>query len=83
MSSDTTSGEVIFLDGETLKLEDIIVVARNFQRVELTEQAKEKMIRSRRLIEQWVAEKKIIYGITTGFGSLQNEIIASLEAWPR
>ena len=33
------------------------------------------MIRSRRLVEQWVAEKKIIYGITTGFGSLQNEII--------
>jgi len=75
MSSDTTSGEVIFLDGETLKLEDIIAVARNFQRVELAEQAKEKMIRSRRLVEQWVAEKKIIYGITTGFGSLQNEII--------
>ena len=75
MSSDTASGKVIFLDGETLKLEDIIAVARNFQRVELAEQAKEKMIRSRRLIEQWVAEKKTIYGITTGFGSLQNEII--------
>lgn len=75
MSSDTTSGEVIFLDGETLKLEDVIAVARNFQRVELAEQAREKMTGSRKLVEQWVAEKQIIYGITTGFGSLQNEII--------
>lgn len=75
MSSDTTSRGVIFLDGETLKLEDVIAVARNFRRVELAEEAKEKMLVSRKLVEQWVAEKKIIYGITTGFGSLQNEII--------
>lgn len=75
MSPDTASGEVIFLDGENLKLEDIIAVARNFKGVELAEHAKEKMIGSRKLVEQWVAEKKIIYGITTGFGSLQNEII--------
>jgi histidine ammonia-lyase len=75
MSSDPASAEVIFLDGETLTLEDIIAVARNFQRVELAPQAIEKMHRSRKLVEQWVAKEEIIYGITTGFGSLQNEII--------
>lgn len=75
MSSDPTSGEVLFLDGETLKLEDIIAVARNFQRVELAPQAIKKMRKSRKLVEQWVAKEQIIYGITTGFGSLQNEII--------
>ena len=77
MSFNPSSDEVIFLDGETLRLEDVIAVARNFRRVELAPQAKEKMSQSRKLVEQWVSEEKPIYGITTGFGSLQNEIISS------
>ncbi len=75
MPSSPVTGDIILLDGETLGFKEIIAVARNFQRVDLTAQAKEKMRVSRKLVEQWIQERKVIYGITAGFGSLQNEVI--------
>src|SRR2546423_9578900 len=65
----------VLLDGENLRLEQVMAVARNFRKAELAPQAKERMAQSRRLVEQWVEQGKVIYGITTGFGSLQQVII--------
>ncbi|HEY9232214.1 MAG TPA: histidine ammonia-lyase, partial [Blastocatellia bacterium] len=70
------SGDILFLDGETLGLEEVIAVARQFRAAALNPEAKQRMRRSRRLVEQWVRKKRVIYGITTGFGSLQNEVIS-------
>ena len=79
MPSSPVNPDLILLDGETLRLEAIIAIARNFQPVALSPKAKERMERSRQLVEQWVREKKVIYGITTGFGSLQNQVIPPEE----
>ena len=76
MTNTPTSNEGgVLLDGDTLRLEQVIEVARGFKQVGLTPRAKERMTKSRDLVEQWVAENKVIYGITTGFGSLQNKVI--------
>jgi histidine ammonia-lyase len=72
--------EKILLDGNNLRLEDVISVARKFTRVELSAEAKERMKRSRDLVEQWVGEGAIIYGVTTGFGSNQDKNIPAEEA---
>ncbi|HJQ27650.1 MAG TPA: histidine ammonia-lyase [Blastocatellia bacterium] len=69
------NGDILRLDGETLSLEQVIAVARDFRQVALSPEAKVRMRRSRRLVEQWVRKRRVIYGITTGFGSLQNERI--------
>lgn len=65
----------IRLDGENLTLDEVVSVARGVRRVELTSQAKERVRQSREMVERWVKEGRTMYGITTGFGSLQDKII--------
>jgi len=74
-SNITTSAEAVLLDGENLRLEQVSAIARNFRKAELALPAKERMLQSRRLVEQWLQEGKVMYGITTGFGSLQHVAI--------
>lgn len=67
--------EAVRLDGDSLRLEQVISVARGKRRAELGPAVREKVNKSRRIIEDWVSRGEIIYGVTTGFGSLQNEVI--------
>ncbi len=77
--SEGSHSHPVVLDGNTLSLEQVVEVARNFRRAELSPGAKEAMARSRALVERWVAEEKPIYGINTGFGSLQDVAISPDE----
>jgi histidine ammonia-lyase len=70
-----SSEDTVLLDGESLRLEAVSAVAKNFRKAELAPQAKERMAESRRLVEQWAQQGKAMYGITTGFGSLQKVTI--------
>ena len=68
--------ETIHIDGHSLTLEDIIKVAyRRDVEIKIKEEAKEKIYRARALVEKSVAEHKIIYGLTTGFGQFKNVVI--------
>ncbi len=67
MLSPKTIREVV-LDGHSLTLEAFVAVARFGARVKLAEEAKEAMARSRALAEKIAREKRVAYGITTGFG---------------
>lgn len=58
----------VVIDGHSLTLESFVAVARFGARVELAETAKAAMQRSRDLAEKISAEKRVAYGITTGFG---------------
>jgi histidine ammonia-lyase len=67
---------VIILDGNSLTLEDVARVARREEiDVQISEEAKERIARSRQLVEEWVERGEIIYGITTGFGEFANVTI--------
>lgn len=61
--------------GKEIVLEDVIRVARNFEKVEFSEEYIQRVNKSRKLLEDWVSENKIMYGITTGFGALCKNII--------
>src|SRR5436305_235555 len=65
----------VVLDGNSLTLEDVVEVARDYRIVDLSAEAAVKMAKSRGLVDKWVAEGKPIYGINTGFGSLQDVAI--------
>lgn len=67
--------EPLVLDGDGLSLEQVAESARNYRRAELAPEAREAMTRSRSLVDRWVAEGKPMYGINTGFGSLQHVAI--------
>ena len=58
----------VFLDGHSLTLDELVAVARFGAEVTLTEQARAAIRRSRALAEKIAAEKRVAYGITTGFG---------------
>jgi histidine ammonia-lyase len=67
--------ETLFLDKENLKIDDLVDVARNHPKVDVSSSAEERIGRARKLIDRWVKEKKVIYGITTGFGAMCNVTI--------
>jgi histidine ammonia-lyase len=62
----------VVLDGNTLTIEQVVAVARNGADVVLAPAAVRRMKESRRWVERAVRDRKIVYGITTGFGALQN-----------
>ncbi|MGX6980097.1 histidine ammonia-lyase [Vagococcus elongatus] len=68
--------KVIILDGESLTLEDVVAVARENKKVAIAESAEEAVNRSRKIVDDIVAEKRIVYGVNTGFGSLCNVSIS-------
>lgn len=66
---------MIRLDGQSLQLVDVERVARGAARVELADEARVRVERARALVDRVVAEKRVVYGITTGFGALAEVVI--------
>lgn len=62
----------IVIDGHSLTIESFVAVARYGAKVSLAPEALEAMKKSRELAEKIAAEKRVAYGITTGFGDFQN-----------
>ncbi|MBI2214922.1 MAG: histidine ammonia-lyase [Acidobacteria bacterium] len=58
----------IQLDGESLRIHDVVSVAQGGAQAALTDAARERMRASRALVDRFVAEERTVYGITTGFG---------------
>ncbi|MEY7849529.1 histidine ammonia-lyase [Natrarchaeobius sp. A-rgal3] len=65
----------VVLDGETLTPADVVAVARDGVRVELSAEARERVRESRRRVEDVVASGEPVYGLNTGFGELVDERI--------
>jgi histidine ammonia-lyase len=70
---------VVALDGESLRVEDVVAVARRGAVAALSEGAKAKMRRSRAVVDRLLAERVKVYGLTTGFGSKKNVFIEPQE----
>ena len=73
----------IMLDGEHLTIEDVVAVAHarpNDLTLHLSAEAEAKVGRARAAVEQFVAEGRIIYGITTGFGAFKDRFIPADQA---
>ncbi|MBU8879709.1 histidine ammonia-lyase [Bacillus sp. FJAT-29790] len=70
----------VTIGGDTLSLEDVVLVGRYHYKVCLAENSKEKVIQSRQYVEKLLAEKKVVYGLTTGFGKFSDTYISSDDA---
>ena len=62
----------LILDGKSLTLDKIENFIKENQQVSLSSEAKKRINRSRALVEKWIKEGKVIYGVTTGFGEFAN-----------
>ena len=70
----------VIINNEELSIQDVINVARNNYVVELGEEAKIKILESRKLVDKLVEEGKISYGITTGFGKFSDIAISKEDS---
>lgn len=67
---------IIYIEGNNLTLEELMMVARHNYKVELTQEAREKILASRKIVEDIVDNNKVAYGITTGFGKFADITIS-------
>ena len=65
--------------GDKINIEEFVAVARFGAKVQFSENYKNKVIKARGLVEKWVEENRIMYGITTGFGVLCTKVISAEE----
>lgn len=66
---------MITLTGNSLTLEQMKDVLFRKQKVRASEQSMEAAAKSREAVERIVAESKVVYGITTGFGKFSDVLI--------
>ncbi len=67
---------VVKIGSKALEILDVVNVARKGYKVELTQDAVERINKSRALVDELVDNKKTIYGITTGFGKFSDVAIS-------
>lgn len=58
-----------------ITLEDVINVAQNGYVVELSDEVKNSINESRKVVDKYVEEERVVYGITTGFGKFSDVFI--------
>ncbi|MBS3906016.1 MAG: histidine ammonia-lyase [Syntrophaceae bacterium] len=77
--------KVITLDGKHLTLEKVLEVAEGKARVKISSSVNKKMKRSRDFVEEALEQGEKIYGVTTGFGLLSDQLInlSQIEALQR
>jgi histidine ammonia-lyase len=67
--------EVLTIDGTNLTVEDVVGVARNPTKVELSKVAARRLKESRVVVEKLIERKEKIYGVSTGIGELSDVIL--------
>lgn len=66
------------IDGQSLTIADLVRVARRAPghvSLRLSTAAQGRVQRARELVERFVQEGRIVYGVTTGFGALKDQLI--------
>src|SRR5512146_2099424 len=66
----------ITLDGSSLTIEKLVAIARNAERVELAPAALERIKACRRMLEQKLAAREIMYGTNTGIGEFSEKVLS-------
>jgi histidine ammonia-lyase len=70
----------IIIDGKSLTIEEIVLVARHRARVQLAERAKKAIEESRQWVEAIICGCDPVYGINTGFGIFAEHRIPSQDS---
>ncbi len=66
----------LLIDGQGMTIEDVLSVSEGKAEVHLSEDAKQRIIDGRNVLETIIASGKVTYGVNTGVGALENVIIS-------
>ncbi len=80
MRKQKTGGKMISIDGNSLTIDEVIKVCREFTKVSLNYRAVPGIEKSRNYVKKVLKEERVVYGITTGVGELANTLISSEDA---
>ena len=69
----------IVLNGQKLTILEVISVAYHYHSIEIDKNALKAVRKSRNYVEKLVQNQKVVYGITTGFGSNASKVITDYE----
>lgn len=72
--------QTFILGADGMTLDDLAAISRDGVRVILSSAARDRITQARALVDRWVAEERVIYGITTGFGALSDVTISRTDA---
>ncbi|MBI2984609.1 MAG: histidine ammonia-lyase [Candidatus Kerfeldbacteria bacterium] len=61
----------ITIDGSSLQLAEVIEVSRHHAKVQLAEHSVAAVKAARAFVERLIAERRVVYGVTTGFGNFK------------
>lgn len=67
--------EKLLINGDTLTVDEAYGVAADRIRVGLAPKARERMLRTRAVVDDIVRRNEVVYGVTTGFGKLSEVAI--------
>ena len=70
---------MIQLNGQNLSIEQLGNILYNGEKIEIAEEAKLRVVKSREAVERIVQQDKTVYGINTGFGKFSDVKIAEHE----
>ena len=70
----------IVVSGCNLTIEDVVNVARNNYKVELSQDAVRRINRARDLVDKFIEKERVSYGITTGFGKFSDVVISKEDS---
>lgn len=68
--------KVFFIDGKSLSVENSIEIVHGNFELKLSKNSVSKIKASRKLVEKWIENKEVVYGINTGFGEFKDVIIS-------
>lgn len=66
---------MIILDGSSLTLKQLLSIARDMEKVQISELSKKKVNKASSFVKEISEGDKTVYGINTGFGQLSNVMI--------
>lgn len=75
-----TMEQTVTVNGSSLTMEDVVRVARFGVKVDISAESLQKVKRTREYAEKLLLEKKVVYGLTTGFGKFSDTYISSEDA---
>lgn len=80
MRIDPKDISTVVLDDAKPTLEQFIAVARHSAKVQFSDAYRARVDRSRGLVERFLAENRLVYGVTTGFGDNVRHVISPEDA---
>ncbi|KAE8281581.1 Histidine ammonia-lyase [Larimichthys crocea] len=71
--------EYILLDGNSLTTADLVSLGQGLFKIKLTPEAELKVRKSREVIDGFIREGRVMYGVNTGFGKFAHTLIPKEE----